>query len=231
MEYALINGKKTRAEKTLIGMCPCCNSKVIAKCGNINAWHFAHINGSDCDSFSEGETEWHIQWKNKFPESNREVVMWDKEGKLFSPSYKHRADIFYNNLVIELQNSPISTSEIYTRESFYNTVCEKGMIWLINLTYDYETYNKLGLNNFKIYQPKNGATNYLTFRWKHARRSFISYYKIAEVNKIKKPRYFVNLTDYRIFEIKKIHQSENGRVSGWGYLYSVNDFLKMVGCE
>ena len=46
--------------------CPICDSKVIPKCGSINVWHFAHESLKDCDTFSEGETEWHIDWKNEF---------------------------------------------------------------------------------------------------------------------------------------------------------------------
>src|SRR3989338_2187743 len=55
--------------------CPICDSKVIPKCGSINVWHFAHESLKDCDTFSEGETEWHIDWKNEFPKEQQEITL------------------------------------------------------------------------------------------------------------------------------------------------------------
>lgn len=63
--------------------------------------------GDDCDRWSEGETEWHLAWKRRFPRQWREIVM---DG--------HRADIKAPQGGIELQSSSISTVEIASRENF-----------------------------------------------------------------------------------------------------------------
>jgi len=85
--------------------------------------HWAHKNDLNCDSWREPETEWHRQWKNRFPNDWQEVVKFDKEGN------KHVADVFNPkiDLVIEFQNSNIATNEILTREAFY-----QKMIWVVN---------------------------------------------------------------------------------------------------
>lgn len=154
-----LNGNKIYPEKGLSGVCPICKNNVISACGEINVWHWRHENLEDCDSFSEGETEWHFNWKMQFPKNWQEVVIKNEHGII------HRADIKTpNNLVLELQNSPISPEEIMCRESFYNNI-----IWLINAK-DFcknislrSTVNRL-LKNHDEYNPKNysfDSKNYL----------------------------------------------------------------------
>ena len=104
------------------GFCPQCKSSVVAICGEINIWHWRHENIADCDNWSEGETEWHIKWKNEFPKDWQEITIENEYGII------HRADIKTpNRIVLELQNSPISTIDIENREYFYGK-----MFWLIN---------------------------------------------------------------------------------------------------
>jgi len=152
MNYALINRKKERAKRLIHKdencLCPLCFENVIAKCGEIKLWHFAHINGNDCDSWSEGETSWHFLWKLFFISEAIEV-----------PMLKHRADIYNKSqkLVIEIQNSGISVQEIREREIFY-----RNMIWIFNAKkYDLSLRYRTDRYNF-------------TFRWKHPSKSIWS---------------------------------------------------------
>jgi competence CoiA-like predicted nuclease len=102
-------------------LCQLCNATLIAKCGDIYTWHWQHNNDGNCDAWKEHETEWHRQWKAKFPIDNQEVIL-EENGE------KHIADVLTNNnLVIEFQNSSISTGTIIEREDFY-----KDMIWVVN---------------------------------------------------------------------------------------------------
>ena len=121
MIWALQNGEKVRAEPHQRGICPLCNNEVIAKCGDIKVNHWAHKINSVCDSFKESETEWHLNWKDKFPKECQEVIV--------TKNYKkHIADIkTKDGLVIEFQNSPISPRDIFLREKFWG-----NMVWVIN---------------------------------------------------------------------------------------------------
>lgn len=102
-------------------ICPVCEGELIGKCGEILIWHWQHSQSAVCDTWKENETEWHRQWKNKFPEDWQEVVIEKNEEK-------HRADVLTSgNVVIEFQNSSISSSTIKARENFYDK-----MIWVIN---------------------------------------------------------------------------------------------------
>lgn len=108
--------------KNTIAKCPLCKSNVVSKCGEINIHHWAHKINEGCDSWSEPETYWHKSWKNSFPIDNREVVI-QKYGK------KHFADLYtYDDIVIELQNSSISSETIREREDFYG----KRLLWILN---------------------------------------------------------------------------------------------------
>jgi hypothetical protein len=102
--------------------CQICTAELIAHCGDIYTWHWKHRQDRDCDPWKEHETEWHRAWKNKFPKDWQEVVITNEDGE------KHLADIkTQDDLVIEFQNSSISTTTIEIREEFY-----EDMIWVIN---------------------------------------------------------------------------------------------------
>lgn len=156
MFYAMSHeGMKIRAYPEAEAICPECLEPVVAKCGIINIWHWAHKSKGDCDIWSEHETQWHLMWKNYFPIDNVEVLI-EKEGK------KHRADILTNDgIVIELQHSPISPDEILERESFY-----QNMAWVFDVI---EPYNEERL----LFRNKG---DYKSFRWKNPRKhlSFVS---------------------------------------------------------
>jgi competence CoiA-like predicted nuclease len=116
------NGQRIKAFPDGRAYCPNCNSIVIAKCGDLNIWHWAHDNLLSCDSWNyEPKTKWHIDWQNNFSEEQTEVY-------ITRGDQAHRADILTTSqVVIEIQNSKISTTEIEERERFY-----KKMIWVIN---------------------------------------------------------------------------------------------------
>jgi hypothetical protein len=113
-------GSKISAKPGVQGStCLVCGADVRAKCGSRNRWHWAHINTEDCDTWSESEGEWHVGWKDFFPENWHEVVI--------NP---HRADIYTaGGLVVELQHSPITAEVVAERENFYG-----NMIWIFDAT-------------------------------------------------------------------------------------------------
>ncbi len=142
MKFALIENNRVEASPNQKGLCPNCNRPVIAKCGDKNVWHWAHRNLSSCDSWWEPETEWHRNWKNKFPPEWQEKVFFDED-----TNEKHIADVYTNyKLVIEFQHSHIDPKERTKREAFY-----KNMIWVVDgtrLKRDYSRFLK-GKEYFK----------------------------------------------------------------------------------
>lgn len=142
MQYAIVDRSLCAATPGGRGECPNCNGEVIARCGFINVWHWAHASDADCDPWSEGESEWHRAWKRRFPRRWREFIM-----------HPHRADVKAPQGVIELQASSISVDEIVAREAFYGE-----MVWLLDAR----------VFNLKI-RDRGG---YVTFRWKHPRKTW-----------------------------------------------------------
>jgi len=124
MKYALVNGERQEAQPKLSGKCELHGCSVIAKCGRVKIWHWAHIGKQNCDPSKESETPWHRAWKNHFPKEWQEVVHVAENGD------RHRADVKTDQgYALEFQNSPIKLEECQSREDFY-----KAMIWIVNGT-------------------------------------------------------------------------------------------------
>jgi len=142
------HGQRFEPSPAAKGVCPSCGEEVIAKCGQINRWHWSHRGDTDCDAWSEHETEWHLDWKDYFSKAEQEVVM--------GP---HRADVrTKGGRVIELQHSPISVDEIREREWFYGT----GMVWVVDAS---EFIQNLDFRD---------KGDYSSFWWKWPRKTWSS---------------------------------------------------------
>ncbi len=124
MKYALIDGNRREPTPGSIGQCPGCNQEVIAKCGSLRLWHWAHKGRRSCDPWWEPETEWHRAWKNLFPQDWQEVPIRADDGEL------HIADVRTpDGLVLEFQHSAIKPEERLSRERFYGR-----MLWIVDGT-------------------------------------------------------------------------------------------------
>lgn len=123
MKFAVLNGQRTEAQPGLFGACPCCEQKMISKCGEIRIWHWAHSGRLTCDPWWENETEWHRNWKGQFPVSWQEVVHRTEDGE------KHIADVLTDQgYVLEFQHSYIKPEERRSREAFY----KQKLIWIVD---------------------------------------------------------------------------------------------------
>ena len=122
LKFALVSGQRQEAKPGLSGECPRCRNPVIAKCGEVKVWHWAHKQERACDSWKENETEWHRTWKNEFPPEWQEVLHYADDGE------KHFADVKTgDDWVIEFQHSPIKPEERRSRDAFY-----KKLIWVVD---------------------------------------------------------------------------------------------------
>src|SRR5579871_5058401 len=141
MQYALKNDQRIEPSPKAKALCPICHTTVIAKCGTRRIHHWAHEGLKNCDSWKENETQWHRDWKNRFPSDWREYVQHDESGE------KHIADIRTpHGLVLEFQHSHLEPKEREVRESFH-----KKIVWVVDgirLKKDYPRFQN-GLKNFK----------------------------------------------------------------------------------
>ena len=74
MKYAVSNDQRIEATPKAVGKCPCCGADLIARCGDLKVWHWAHKGRRVCDHWWESETEWHRAWKDTFPKEWQEVT-------------------------------------------------------------------------------------------------------------------------------------------------------------
>ena len=86
--------------------------------------HFRHKRKGNC-SCSEGETDWHREWKSHFEQIERDMGVDPVTGE------HNRADaVVGNGFVIEFQHSPIQLKEQQDRERFYGG--KGGMVWVVD---------------------------------------------------------------------------------------------------
>lgn len=124
MRHAYVDGVRAAPEPRLRGICQSCSSAAVAKCGKFVGWHWAHKSRTHCDPWWENETEWHVTWKNRFPNSWQEVVLEAIGGE------RHIADVRTpDGVVIEFQRSTIRPEEVQAREAFY-----QRMVWVVDGT-------------------------------------------------------------------------------------------------
>ena len=158
MLYAITNqGEKILPSKGATAICPDCNEKLIAKCGDIISWHWAHRTGTDCELWGEHESAWHLWWKSQWPKQFVEVPV-VRNGK------RHRADIRTpDGKVVELQHSFISTEEMHERETFYG-----DMVWVFD---ENEKFNMGNMEFVERFSTIHGT--YYHHHWKHPRKSLL----------------------------------------------------------
>lgn len=199
MMLALVDGHRTTAEPTLTGHCPGCHGEVIAKCGTINRWHWAHRRAdADCDTWAEPTTQWHIDWQAQFPPHWCEIPLGD-----------HRADVqLPTGHVVEFQHSSLSVAEIRERERHYGR-----MLWVFDVVDAHET-DRLNLRRKKA-GPHGDP--YRTFRWKHPRRSILH---------CRRP-VFLDIGGGWLFHLRRMYPT--APYGGWGYLITTDAFLARCG--
>lgn len=123
----MVDGEKHLPEKGLHGICPLCGAEVMSKCGDVRIPHWAHKSLKDCDSWSEGKTDWHIDWQDKFPMEWQELT-------ITRENIVHRADVCVPGdnavpaAIIEFQHSYLEHEELTEREKFY-----PNLIWVVDV--------------------------------------------------------------------------------------------------
>lgn len=132
MLTAIIKGEKQAAlHSGERGACPGCNAEVIARCGAVVTWHWAHRPGAECDSWGEPEGEWHRTWKNAVSGGvkHRTEVRFEADGTW------HLADALAGDgSVVEFQHSPLPTDAVREREDFYTRMAGR-MLWVFDYTF------------------------------------------------------------------------------------------------
>jgi competence protein CoiA len=122
MKFASIGSQRLEAQPGLTAKCPSCAADVIAKCGNVRDWHWAHRGARVCDPWWESETAWHRRWKNEFPSDWQEIIHIAPSGE------KHVADVkTKGDMVVEFQHSFLNAEERISREGFY-----RRMVWVVD---------------------------------------------------------------------------------------------------
>lgn len=122
MKYAIVNEGREEAQPGLSGACIGCGHEMVAKCGEIKVWHWAHRGKKPCDPWKENETDWHRAWNGNFAKENQECIHYADDGE------KHIADVKTDlGWVLEFQHSHIHPDERRARTAFY-----KKLVWVVN---------------------------------------------------------------------------------------------------
>jgi competence CoiA-like predicted nuclease len=113
MIWATKNNKRIRASPKEKATCPLCNQEVIAKCGEIKIWHWAHKNKTDCEF--EPETKEHLNMKFFLKDKLPHLIIEYNLGFAIADLYDK-----IDNVAIEVQHSPISKDKFLERTKNYS---------------------------------------------------------------------------------------------------------------
>lgn len=187
------NNNRILPKKGRLGFCQICRQPVRAYCGDIYIDHWQHIK-KDCDSWSEVETEWHLGWKSEFPEDWQEVI-------INKNSEKHIADILTpDNLVLELQNSSISSTTIKIRESFYGK-----MIWLLNANKFKDNFSIYSLVKSRLREIEDNYFNFIIYDPKESDELIEEKEKLDEIKvELREVKYNITKFENQINEVQEL---------------------------
>jgi competence protein CoiA len=176
---------------------------MIAKCGGIVVWHWAHENSAECDPWAEPDSEWHRGWQEFALPGMREVVMGPHRADIFTPSGR----------VVELQHSNLSVDEIGEREQFYGP----KMIWL----WDCREARAKGRLDIRYEQGVDDfGLPWASFRWKHPRKTLAA---------CRRSR-FLDIGG-EILILRSMETDKRRQTTGWGSLRPARDFCALLGYE
>ncbi|MBB4274112.1 competence protein CoiA [Rhizobium mongolense] len=122
MKFGIIDGRRRLAERGLRGACPVCGAPILAKCGSMRLHHWAHVSTISCDPWWEPETQWHRDWKDRFPTD------WQEHRRIAPDGEIHIADVLTAaGVAIEFQHSSLSSTERASREEFH-----QKLAWIVD---------------------------------------------------------------------------------------------------
>lgn len=123
MKLSIVDGERCEPKKGMSGSCIGCGQQMIAKCGPVRIWHWAHRSSCECDHWWENETEWHRSWKNSFPIEWQEIRQKAQSGEW------HIADVRTSQgNIIEFQHSFLKQDERRSRNEFYGN----SLVWVVD---------------------------------------------------------------------------------------------------
>lgn len=174
MQYAIVDGVRSKPFVGGKGCCPMCGAEMIAKCGPRVLHHWAHKGKRNCDPWWENETDWHREWKGYFPENCREIHHQAEDGEI------HRADVMTpTGIYVEFQHSSMPEAERKAREAFYG-----NLLWIVDgrgFRKNFDIYHKLPHPDSavasdivweKAYRDKRGTTRGIFYRLTETQRFY-----------------------------------------------------------
>jgi competence CoiA-like predicted nuclease len=198
MLLANYTGKLIEAQPNMIASCPHCDDIVISKCGEINAWHWAHK--TECKYHTEPETEWHFSWKQRAISFGLQIEFG------FERHITDAIDVT-NKICYEFQYSPISRLELVDRVIHY-----KSNGYITKSIFDYKQKYLDGQLLLTFVD-----NNVIKFQQKWAKRTIVDIY---EGKSIMYGIIYFDVGDYKIL-VKKLYENGNG----WGYLVDTKYIL------
>jgi len=201
MLYAKKDNDRIKATPKDTANCPYCESKVIAKCGNINIWHWAHKVKSDSCLYKD-MSQWHMQHQ----------LMAENEGWKIEQHTGYRiADCIKGINVIELQKSSISDQEILNRNINYD-----AFRYNVHWVFDYTEK----INNMRFTK----VDNIYKFKQNWAKKSIIILFNYIDNNhKAIWGNVFFNIGDDEYIKVEKLYDSGNG----YGKLMNFDSVLRL----
>jgi hypothetical protein len=149
-----VNGEPTTATPGAHGTCRQCEAPMLAKCGRIVPWHWAHVaRVAHCDPWQQPDTRWTLAIKQRLADDGAEIeTIVEHDGE------RHIVDALFDGLAILLVSGRYPTPEqIEERERFFGA----HTVWIYDadpFIHRVETYRKGGDLRFRFKQPVKSLT-------------------------------------------------------------------------
>lgn len=156
--------------------CPLCAEGLIPKCGELVRWHWSHRARTDCDPWSEPESEWHYAWKMHVGDEIEVTIRRGVLGADGTPEITsaHRCDAIVlvprpgrepDRRRVEIQHSALSVESIWERERFYG-----DLTWIWDLR---DVGDRLRVKPRRE-RWSGGGFLPCSWHWRHPRRSLLA---------------------------------------------------------
>lgn len=204
--------------------CPLCHHELVRKMGTIRRHHFAHKQGSACDSWFEEDGKFQDLWKSCFPLSDIEAV-------ITSGEEKHFADVLFDNMVMNFRESFLFPKTSFAVRNAFYLKEKKKVIWVfdayvasIEFAYRDGNFLKRAPLTFESTIRKDSLS--LDLFYLHAGKKFSDLFSLGSSTEI-----YLHVNDDLMLKLEEIKSQQKDEIGFNATLMKVSFFLKSLGFE
>lgn len=204
--------------------CPLCHHQLVRKTGMIRRHHFAHKQGSACDSWFEEDGKFQDLWKSCFPLSDIEAV-------ITSGEEKHFADVLCGDTVMNFRESFLFPKTSFADRNAFYLQDKKKVIWVFDaygasIEFAYRDVNFLKRAPLTFESTIRKDSLSLDLFYLHAGKKFSDLFSIGASTEI-----YLHVNDNLMLKVEEKKSQQNDEIGFHATVMKVSSFLNGLGLE